>query len=52
MNSFNWLREALMITIVKIYWLLGMLRVDGFNIKINFRKENQMVTCRRLIVDS
>ena len=52
MDFFNSLREALMISIVKIYWLLGRLRVDGFNRQVKPRQENQMVTRRRLIVDS
>ena len=50
-NSLNWLREALAINIMKIKWLLGRLRVDGFDRHINLRQEDKMVAHRGLIVD-
>ena len=50
-NSFNGLREALVIGVVKIYWLLGRFRVDGFDRHINPWQEDEMIAHRGLIVD-
>ena len=41
-----------MIDIVKINWLLGRLRVYGFDRQINLWQEYEMIARRRLIVDS
>ena len=43
MNPFDWLHEALELSILKVDWLLCRLGVDGFKRYINFRQKNYMV---------
>ena len=49
--TWNRLSEALMVCIVKTWWLLCRVRVNGINRQIDLRKKDKMVSCRGLIVD-
>src|SRR3954468_1947029 len=51
LNSFNVLREALMVRILKTKRLLGRLWIYGFNRQINLWQKDDMVACRGLIVE-
>ena len=42
-NSFNVLRKTLMLSILKVEWVLCWLGVDGFNGHINIRQKYNMV---------
>ena len=48
-NSFNVLRETLMLSILKTKRLLGRLWIDGFNGHINIRQKDPMIASRGLI---
>ena len=48
-NSFNVLRETLMLRILKTKRLLGRLRINGFNGHIHIRQKDSMIASRWLI---
>ncbi len=48
-NSFNVLRETLMLRILKTKRLLGRLRINGFNGHIHIRQKDPMIASRGLI---
>ena len=48
-NSFNVLRETLMLHILKTKRLLGRLRINGFNRHIHIRQKDPMIVRRWLI---
>ena len=48
-NSFNVLRETLMLRILKTKRLLGRLRINGFNGHIHIRQKDPMIASRWLI---
>ena len=51
-NSFNVLRETLMLRILKSKRLLGRLRINGFNGHIHIRQKDPMIASRGLISDN